>query len=157
MIVNQVIGGIDDLAELGKNDILLALEMLFADVRGAHQVGDQFGEKGRIPGQRASIEDRLVARGPGVYRATDILDRLGERARVARPGAFENHVLDEMRETAQMLRLRARPDHRVEPDGSRFRPRKRIDRNRDSIAKPVKFCTHVFACCSFNRLRSANP
>ena len=115
MIVNQVVGRIDDLAELGQDHVLLALEMLLADVRRADQVGDQFREERGIPGQGAPVEDGLVARGPGVDRPADILDRLGQSARVARPRALEHHMLDEMREAATdaPARSASRPSHRA--------------------------------------------
>ena len=107
MIVDQVIGRIDALPDLGQDHLLLALEMLLVEMRRADEVGDEFGDERQIAGERASVEHGLVARGPGVERAADILDDLGERTRVAAAGALEHHMLDEMGEAAKTRRLRA--------------------------------------------------
>ena len=137
MIVDEVVGRIDAFAELGQDDLLLALEMLLVEMRRAHEIGDQLGDERQVAGQRPAVKHRLVARGPGVERSADILDRFGERARVAAAGALEHHMLDEMREAAELLRLGARADARIEAERDRLRARQRVDRDGQAIRQDV--------------------
>ena len=121
MVVDEIVGRIGDFAELGQDHLLLALEMLLVEMRRADEVGDQLRDERQIAPERAAVEHRLVARGPGVEAPADILDRFGKRARVASARALEHHMLDEMREAAEALRLGARADARVEADGDGLR------------------------------------
>ena len=119
----------------GQHDRFLALQLGLVELRRAHQVGDQLDRQRDIGGQDARMKRRLVARGPGVECPADILDRLGDGARVAAAGALEHHMLDQMGEAALALGLGARPDRGVEPDRGRSRARHRVDRDRQAIGQ----------------------
>ena len=104
--------------------------MLILQARRADEVGDQLREQRRVLGQYAAVEDGLVAGGPGVEEAADILDRLGNSPGVAASRALEHHMFDEVRETREMLRLGARPDHRIEAKRDGLRAQQRVDGHR---------------------------
>ena len=85
MVVDQIVGRVAAFAKLGQDNLFFALQLGLVDPRAADQVGDQFERKPAIGRQGAGVKHGLVARGPGVQRAADILDRLGNlRARRGR-------------------------------------------------------------------------
>src|SRR5579864_5061147 len=133
MIVNEVVGRIDYLAEFRKDDRLLALEMLLLHVRRAQEIGDQFGKQRRILCKRSSIENGLVASCPGIDHSADVLDRFGDLARIAPSGTLEHHMLDDMSEPVEMIGLGAGPNHRIKTKSDRFRVGERVDRDREAI------------------------
>ena len=135
MVVDQVVGRVEAFAELGQDDQLLALQLGLVELRRADQVGDQLERQADIGRQRSRMEGRLVARGPGVERAADILDRLGDGAGVAAARALEHHMLDQMGEPALAVRLGARADEGVKPDRRRLRARHRVDRDGHAIGE----------------------
>ena len=61
MIVDEVVGRIDALADLGKDHLLFAVEMLLVHVRGADEVGDELRQKRRVARQHPAVKRRLVA------------------------------------------------------------------------------------------------
>jgi hypothetical protein len=128
------------------------------DPRRAYSVtAYPLGEQRRILGQRTTVEDGLVARGPGVDDPADILDRFGDRASISRASAFEHHMLNDMREPIEMLRFGARADHRVKAERHRFRARKRVDRDRQPIGQDMHFRGHGLGCSSFSLFLTASP
>ncbi len=135
MIVDQVVGRVEAFAKLRQDDQLLALQFLLVEARRAHQVGDKFEREADIGRQRARMEHRLVARGPRVEAAADILDRFGNRAGIAAARALEHHMFDEVREPTHPVRLRARADRGVQPDRGRLRAVHRVDRDGQSIGQ----------------------
>ena len=135
IIVDQVVGGVEAFAKLGQDDELLALEFLLVEARRADEVGDEFEPQPDVGRQRARMEDGLVARGPRVERPADVLDRLGNAARVASARALEHHMLDEMREPALVVGFGARADRGVQPDRGRLRAVHRVDGDGDAIGE----------------------
>ena len=130
--------------------------MLLVHVRSADEVGDELRQKRSVARQHPAVEGRLVARGPGVHVAADILDRFGQLARAASAGALEHHMLDEVGEPGAMLGLRARADHRVEAHRDALRARKRVDRDGEAVAEAVHRGAHAF-CSFFQRSSKREP
>ena len=84
------------------------------------------------------MECRLVARGPGVERPADILDRFGDAAGVAAARALEHHMLDEVGQAAERLRLGSRSDAGIEADRGRLRARHRVDRDGHAVGEAME-------------------
>ena len=96
MVVDEVVGRIDDFAELRQDDLFLALEMLLVEMRAADRSAINSATKSASSGERAAVEDGLVARGPGVERppTSSITSASSRVSRAA--GALEHHMLDEV-------------------------------------------------------------
>ena len=154
MVVNEIVGRIRRFPELRQDHLLLALQVRLVEVRRANQVGNELGDERQVPRQRAAVEHSLIARGPGVERPADILDRLGERAGIAAAGSLEHHMFDEVRETAQPLRLRARAHAGVETERDRLRAGQRVDCHGQPVRKDMLLAAHLGG--SLKRVRSAS-
>ena len=154
MVMDQIVGRIEAFAELGQDDLLLTLQLGLVDFWRAHQIGDQLEREIDIGGQGAGVEHGLVARGPGVERAADILDRFGDGAGIAAPGPLEHHMLKQMGEPALAIDLRSGPDAGIKPDGGRSRARHRVDRDGQAVGQAGQLGGH-FRLSSFIRVRSA--
>ena len=123
VIEHDVVGRIARLTQFGKDDLLLALQLVAVEPRIAHQIGDQIDAQRQIVGQQPRVEHGMVARGPRIQAAADILDIFRNRLGAARAGALEHHMLDHVRHAVQRRRLRSRARHsrRARPPASRRR------------------------------------
>ena len=84
MIEHEIVGRVLDRADLLHDDVLLALQLLGIEPAVAEDVGEQVErEAGVLPQHMREIAGLLDA-GLGVEVAADVLDRLGDLARVAR-------------------------------------------------------------------------
>ena len=155
VIVDQIVGRIGRFAQLRHDDLFLALEMLRLEMRSADKIRDQLGDQRQVAGQCAAMEHRLVAAGPGIERSSDVLDHLGQRARVAPAGALKHHMLDEVCETAEPPRFRARANACIEAKRNRLRARQRIGRDGETVGQDVPLTAQLDLV--FRRLRTANP
>ena len=78
-------------------------------------------------------------------------------ARVARAGALEHHMLDDVGEAIEMLGLGARADHRIDAERDGFGAGERIDRDRQAIGENVHLARSWLGLLLFHRFRTASP
>ena len=98
-----------------------------ADVLGAqqrlrHDVGQQLDAERRGPCRHAQVEDRLLLGGVGVEVATGGVDGHRDLLGVPRRGALEQQVLEEVRDTGLLDRLVPAAHADPDPDGDRAGP-----------------------------------
>ena len=114
MVVDDVVGGVLRLADLLQDHGALALELDRIEDRVLQDIGENVDREADIRFQHLGVIGGVLARGIGVELAPHRLDLGGDGERRAARGAFEGHVLKEMRDTVDRLRLVARAD--IDPD-----------------------------------------
>ena len=137
MIVDDVVGQVARLAQLLQHDILLAGEVASVEMRLADEIGDQLDAEFEMFAEQPGLEGGLVARRIGVEIAADILDRLGDLARVAATGALEHHMLEQVGEAVGARLLVPRAAIGMQADRDRLDARHRIGGDGEAIGKPV--------------------
>ena len=84
MIEHEVVGGIVDRADLLDDDVLLAFEFFAIEPAVAIDLGQQVEREAAVLLEHMREIAGLLDAGLGVEVAADVLDRLGDLARVAR-------------------------------------------------------------------------
>jgi hypothetical protein len=90
-VVGRVVGG----AQFLQDDVLFALQLILVEFRILQDVGQQIEGERHVVLQDADEIGCGFDAGRGVDVAADILDFLGDGARVAPCGALEGHVLEQ--------------------------------------------------------------
>ena len=103
-IVRRVVG----LAYFLKDDRPLTRQLPLVEQRMLQQIGDDIDGKRDIFLQNAGIIGGVFASGIGIHLTADRLDLLGDHLGRAAPGALEQHMLQQMRDTVFGLGLVAR-------------------------------------------------
>ncbi len=116
-IVQKIFGIVHLHLQLFQDDALFLLDVLFAKQRVAHHVGqDVEGQRQMLVQDFGVVTDHLLggecvqAAADGIHRARDVFGR-------AILGAFEKHVLDEVRDAVLFGSLAARAG--LDPDAQR--------------------------------------
>ena len=118
-LVDEVVGRVLDHLDLFDDDLLLALDVVAAE-RGPHDdVGQDVDRQREMFVEDLDVVARVFLGGEGVHLPADGVDRLRDVLGAPRRGALEEHVLDEMRDTALLDRLVARAAR--EPDTNAHR------------------------------------
>src|ERR1044071_3733352 len=121
-IVDDVVRRVVRLADLLQDDGALAFELGGVEARMQQDVCQNIERERDVLFQYLGVIGRALARGIGVEMATYRLDLLGNVAGAAPLGAFERHMLEEMRGAVDLGRLVPRPDIDPQPE------RNRVDR-----------------------------
>ena len=136
-LVDEIVRRVLDHLDLFEDDLLLALDLLGRKGRAQHDVGEQ------VDGQRQVLVEHLdVVAGvflgrEGVELAADRVDRLRDVFGGSRVAALEEHVLDEVRDTAAGVGFV--PRTAGEPDANRDRPdmRHRLGDEPESVVEDL--------------------
>ena len=103
MVKVSTTGGVEatfeDWAWKCEDDLLLALPLFGREGRMHHGVAEDIECAVPRLGRQRDVEDGAILRGVGVDLAAEVAGLPHDVARRARRCTFENHVLDEMRET----------------------------------------------------------
>ena len=124
-IEDEIVGRVLDRADLLQNDVLLAREFFRIEPAVGEDVGDDVERKVDVLAEHAGEIGGLLDAGLGVEIAADVLDRLGDRPRVALGRALERHVLEQMRQPvfAFAFVARAGGDEHAERGGAQIAAR----------------------------------
>jgi hypothetical protein len=101
------------------------------DRRGDHVADDVDGDR-QIGVEHPRVVAGVLLRGEGVELAADLVERGGDRHRVASPGALEQQVLEVVRSTRQRGALVARADTDPQPEGDRAHAGNRLADDADA-------------------------
>ena len=143
MVVDQVIGLVHRLAQLGQDDQLLPLQLGLVHLGRSHQIGDQPQREADVGAQHPRMKGRLIARRPRIERPANIFNTFGNCLGIAPARTLEDHMLDEVRQAAKPLDLGPRPDAGIQPDRRRLRPRHGVGRDRQAVPEPMQRGAHL--------------
>ena len=99
----QVVGRVLDHLDLFLNHLAFALNVAFAEDGVLHHVGQDVKGQGQMLIENLRREADKFLRREGVQMSTDRVDRTGNLLLATLMRAFENHVLDEMRNSVELL------------------------------------------------------
>ena len=105
VVKDDVVRGVVGLANLLQDHAALALQFLRFESGVGEDVADDVGGECRILLQHLHVIGGLFPRRVGVDVAADRLDLLGDLHRGSAFGAFEGHVLEEVRDAVLQLLL----------------------------------------------------
>ena len=125
-LVDQVVGRVLDHLDLFEDDLLLALDFIGDEGRTQDDVGEQIDGKRQVLVEHLDVVAGVFLRGEGVELPADRIDRLRDVLGGALLGAFEEHVLDEMRDAAALVALVPRAPHQPDTDRHRTHMRHRL-------------------------------
>ena len=94
-IEHEIVGRVLDRADLLHDDVLLALEFVGIELAVGENVGEHVEREVDVLAQHTGEIAGLLDAGLRVEVAADVLDRLGDLARVAPARALERHVLEQ--------------------------------------------------------------
>src|SRR5262249_30166881 len=107
-LADRVVGIVLVREDLLADDGLFALDLLRSELRATYDVAEYVERLREMLGERACIHAHLLARGERIEMATERLEALRDRTRVAALGALEQHVLEKVRDAETFLGLVAR-------------------------------------------------
>jgi hypothetical protein len=100
-----------------------ALDLVGRECRTHHDVGQQVDGKRQMLVEDLDVVARVLLRGKGIELATDRVNGLGDVLGAAVVGAFEEHMLDKVRNAAALVAFMPRTAH--QPHANRHRPHMR--------------------------------
>ena len=103
-----------------RDDAALAVDVAGREARVHVDVAEDIADSGKKLGGGGGVVAGALLGGEGVHVASHTLDLLHDASRGAALGAFEKHVLDEMRDAIQVRRLMASPDGGPDAHGGGF-------------------------------------
>ena len=122
-LVDQVVGAVRLHLDLFQDDALFLLDILVAEQRVQHQVGQHVESLRQVLVQHLGVETDQFLGGEGVQIAADRIHRARDILGGPAGGALEQHVLDEVRDAVLFAvfapRTRADPD--AHGDGTHVR------------------------------------
>ncbi|MNC85040.1 hypothetical protein D3C83_06120 [compost metagenome] len=104
-LVDEVVGRVLDHLDFFEDHLLLALDVFGAERRVHDDVRQDLDRQRQVLVEHLDVIAGVLLRGEGVHLAADRINRLRDVFGRARGGALEEHVLDEMRDAALLLRL----------------------------------------------------
>ena len=134
-LVHEIVGRVLDHLDLFEDHLLLAADFFLDKRRAHHDVRQQVDGERQVLVEHFDVVAGVLLRGERVELSADRVDRL--RDVFGRPGvgAFEEHVLDEMRDAALRVRLVPRPARQPHADRHRADLRHRLGDEPETIVE----------------------
>ena len=150
-LVDQIVGRVLDHLDLFEDDLLFFLDVVVSQQRIADQVGEDLHGEREVLVQHLQVVAGVFLGGEGVDLATDRIHLLSYF--FGRPGgcAFEEHVLDEVRDAHAFRRLVARPPCEPDADGNRAHVRHPFGGKTDTVGKDGATNVGLRHCVGFCR------
>ena len=136
-LVDEVVGRVLDHLDLFEDDLLLALDVVGAERRVHHDVGQHLDGQRQVLVEHLDVVARVFLGGEGVHLPADRVDRLGDVLGAAGRGALEEHVLDEVGDAALLLRLVARAAREPHADADRAHVRHPLGEETETVRQHV--------------------
>ena len=136
-LVDEVVRRVLDHLDLFEDDLLLALDVVGAERRVHHDVGEHVDGERQVLVEHLDVVARVFLGGERVHLAADGVDRLGDVLGAPGRRALEEHVLDEMGDAALLLRLVARAARQPDADADRAHVRHPLREETETIRKHV--------------------
>ena len=118
-LVDQIVGRVLDHLDLFEHDLLFALDVLRIERRVTDDVGENVHGERQVLVEDFDVVARVLFRGERVELSADRVDRLRDVFGGAAASALEQHVLDEVRDTASLGSLVARPARQPDTNADR--------------------------------------
>src|SRR3954451_23391611 len=118
-VVDEVVGRVVAHPDLLEDHLALRFDLVGAQRGRPHDVGEDVEREREVPVGHAHVVRGDLLAGERVHVAPARLDGFGDLRRVARLGALEQQVLEEVARARDRLRLVARPRAHPEPDRRR--------------------------------------
>ena len=136
-LVDEIVRRVLDHLDLFEDDLLLALDVVCAERRTHDDVGEDVDGERQMLVEHLDVVARVFLRGERVHLAADRIDRL--RDVLGAPGrrALEEHVLDEVRDAALLLRLVARAAREPDADADGPHMRHPLGKQPETVRKHV--------------------
>jgi len=125
-LVDQIVGRVLDHLDLFEDDALLLRDFARRERRPHQHVAEQIDRRRQVLVEDFDVVARIFLRGEGVELAADRVDRLRDLLRRPRRRALEEHVFDEVRDAAFLVRLVPRAARQPQSDRHRSDVRHRL-------------------------------
>jgi hypothetical protein len=136
-LVHEVVGRILDHLDFFEDHLFLALDVVGAERRIADDVRKNVDGEREVLVEHLDVIAGVFLRSERVELPADRVDRLGDVFGGTRAGALEQHVLDEMRDTAALGRFVARSTGQPYADADRTDLRHPLGENPKPIVENV--------------------
>ena len=138
-LVDQVLGIVLGHANFFQDHALLARDVFRGEFRLEDHVGDDVEGFGEMLVQDARVEADHFLGSEGVEHAPERVDFPGYVFGGAAAGAFEDHVLDEMRDPVEVLRLPAGAGAKPYADGNGVDVRHGVGEDHQAVGQDCFF------------------
>ena len=144
-VPDEIVRGVLGRADLLHDDVLLAPELLGIERGIGEDVGKHVERERNIGPQNARVIGGGLDRGRRIEVAADRLDLLGDLARAAARGAFERHVLEQMRDAMLVRPLVAAAGADPYAERGGLQMRHRVGHDDKASGKTRDFDAHAAA------------
>jgi hypothetical protein len=136
-LMDQIVGRILDHLDLFEDDLLFPIDVFLAEARPHDDVREDLDGERQMLVEHLDVVARVFLRRERVHLPADRIDRLRDVLGGARVGPLEQHVLDEVRDAALLLRLVARAARQPDADADRADMRHPLRQETETIGKHV--------------------
>ena len=136
-VVKEILGVVHVHLDFFEDDLAFLAYVVGIELGTENEIGDDVKGDGEMFVEDFGVEANLLFRGESIEHAADRIHFTGDGFRGAALGAFENHVLDEMREAVFFRRFAARAVADPNADGDRTDVGHRLGDDHEAIAENV--------------------